>query len=137
MSNIMEKLELTAQSMYCKKVEELTPSELHLSLGKAVMGEIAGRLSDFTVITSDNPRTEDPDKIVSMIEDGIKRTNGKYNVIVNRREAIAWALDFAQKDDVIILAGKGQETYQIIGREKHDFDERVVVYSALNAKRNR
>lgn len=99
---------------------------------RAVMGEIAGRLSDFTIITSDNPRTEDPEKIVSMIEEGMKRTDGEYKVIVNRREAIAWALQFAEKDDVIILAGKGQETYQIIGKEKYDFDERVVVYSALN-----
>ena len=99
---------------------------------RAVMGEIAGRLSDFTVITSDNPRTEEPEKIVAMIEEGMKRTDGEYKVIVNRREAIAWALRFAEKDDVIILAGKGQETYQIIGKEKYDFDERVVVYSALN-----
>ncbi len=99
---------------------------------RAVMGEIAGKLSDFTIITSDNPRTEEPEKIVAMIEEGMKRTDGEYKVIVNRREAIAWALGFAKKDDVIILAGKGQETYQIIGREKYDFDERVVVYSALN-----
>lgn len=101
---------------------------------RAVMGEIAGKLSDFTVITSDNPRTEEPEKIVAMIEDGIKRTNGEYTVIVNRRDAIAWALGFAKKDDVIILAGKGQETYQIIGKEKYDFDERAVVYSILNKK---
>lgn len=99
---------------------------------RAIMGEISGKLSDFTVITSDNPRTEDPEKIISQIEEGIKRTNGEYKVIVNRRDAIKWALGFAKKDDIIILAGKGQETYQIIGREKHDFDERVVVYNILN-----
>ena len=56
----------------------------------------------------------------------------RYKVIVDRRDAIAYALDHAKKDDVIILAGKGQETYQIIGKEKHDFDERVVVYKHLN-----
>lgn len=99
---------------------------------RAIMGEIAGRLSDFSIITSDNPRTEDPDAIVAQIEEGIKKTDGKYTVIVDRREAIAWALDHAKKDDVIILAGKGQETYQIIGKEKRDFDERVVVHQHLN-----
>lgn len=99
---------------------------------RAVMGEIAGKLSDYSIITSDNPRTEDPKKIIDMIEAGMKRTDGDYTVIVDRREAIGYALDFAKKDDVIILAGKGQETYQIIGKEKHDFDERVVVWNFLN-----
>lgn len=99
---------------------------------RPIMGEIAGRLSDFTIITSDNPRTEDPAAIINQIESGMKRTDGKYKVIVDRREAIGYALDSAKKDDVIILAGKGQETYQIIGKEKHDFDERVVIYKHLN-----
>ena len=95
------------------------------------MGEIAGRLSDYSIITSDNPRTEDPQRIVKMVEEGMKRTNGEYTLIVDRREAIGYALNFAKKDDVIILAGKGQETYQIVGKEKHDFDERVVVAQFL------
>ncbi len=99
---------------------------------RAPMGEIAGNLSDFTIITSDNPRTEEPLSIIRMIEEGIKTTNGDYIVIPDRREAIAYALDNAKADDVIILAGKGQETYQIIGKEKFDFDERVVVFSHLN-----
>ena len=101
------------------------------STKRDIMGEVAGRLSDFSIITSDNPRTEDPEAIVRRIEEGMKRTDGKYTVIVDRREAIGYALDHAKKDDVIILAGKGQETYQIIGREKHDFDERVEVYKRL------
>ncbi len=101
---------------------------------RRVMGEIAGRLSDYSIITSDNPRTEDPINIVAMIEQGMKDTGGEYVVIVDRHKAIGYALDFAKKDDVIILAGKGQETYQIIGKEKFDFDERVVVYSYLNKK---
>ena len=73
-------------------------------------------------------------KEISRRRDAGKRdeSDGKYKVIVDRREAIAYALDHAKKDDVIILAGKGQETYQIIGKEKHDFDERVVVYKHLN-----
>ena len=66
-----------------------------------------------------------------MIESGIKKTNGEYTVIPDRREAILYALQNAQEGDVIILAGKGQETYQIIGKEKFDFDERVVVYQSL------
>lgn len=101
---------------------------------RAVMGEIAGKYSDFSIITSDNPRTEDPEKIVGQIEEGMKRTNGEYIVITDRRKAIAYALDNAKADDAIILAGKGQETYQIIGREKFDFDERVEVYSHLRSK---
>ena len=100
---------------------------------RAIMGEIAGKLSDYSIITSDNPRTEDPTAIVEQIEEGMKRTDGKYTVIVDRREAIRYALGFAKKDDVIILAGKGQETYQIIGHEKHDFDERIVVKEILAA----
>lgn len=102
------------------------------STKRAVMGEIAGNRADFSVITSDNPRTEDPHKIIAQIEEGIKRTTGKYITIENRREAIFYALDNAQNGDVIVLAGKGQETYQIIGKEKLDFDERAVVYSHLN-----
>lgn len=101
---------------------------------RAVMGEIAGRLSDYSIITSDNPRTEDPETIVREIEQGMKRTDGKYTLITDRREAIAYALDIAKKGDVIILAGKGQETYQIIGKEKHDFDERIEVYRHLKEK---
>lgn len=103
---------------------------------RAVMGEIAGKLSDYSIITSDNPRTEDPKVIVDMIEDGMKKTDGEYTVIVDRREAIKYALDFAKADDVIILAGKGQETYQIIGREKHDFNERLVVAQILADKKS-
>ena len=95
------------------------------------MGEIAGKLSDFCIVTSDNPRTEDPDKIIDQIEAGIKKTDVDYIRITDRRKAIAYALDNAKKGDVIILAGKGQETYQIIGKEKFDFDERIEVYKHL------
>ena len=101
---------------------------------RPIMGEIAGKLSDYSIITSDNPRTEDPISIVAMIEKGMRDTGGEYTVIVDRRKAIGYALDFAKKGDVIILAGKGQETYQIIGKEKYDFDERVVVWQYLNNK---
>lgn len=98
---------------------------------RPVMGEIAGNLSDYSIITSDNPRTEDPEQIITEIEAGMKRTSGEYIKITDRRKAIAYALDMAKKGDVIILAGKGQETYQIIGKEKFDFDERIEVYKHL------
>lgn len=101
------------------------------STKRPIMGEIAGRLADYCIITSDNPRTENALDIIAGIEGGIKKTDCEYKVIENRREAIAYALNHAQKDDVIILAGKGQETYQIIGREKIDFDEREVVRECL------
>lgn len=98
---------------------------------RPIMGEIAGTLSDFSIVTSDNPRTENPDSIIDEIEVGIKKTSGEYVRITDRREAIGYALDNAKAGDVIILAGKGQETYQIIGKEKFDFDERIEVYKHL------
>lgn len=101
---------------------------------RPVMGEIAGRLSDYVIVTSDNPRTEEPGAIIREIEEGVKQTGCEYTVIENRREAIGYALETAKKDDVIILAGKGQETYQIIGKEKVDFDERVIVHQCLSKK---
>ncbi len=101
---------------------------------RSVMGEIAGKFSDFSIITSDNPRTENPDSIIDEIEAGMKKTDGDYIRITDRRKAIAYALDTAKAGDVIILAGKGQETYQIIGKEKFDFDERIEVYKHLKKK---
>ena len=91
------------------------------------MGEISWKIADFTIITSDNPRTEDPEKIVSQIEEGIKKTNGKYVCIVDRVEAIKYAIDMASKKDLILLAGKGHEPYQEINGVKHPFDERIIV----------
>ena len=91
------------------------------------MGEISGNIADFTVITSDNPRTEDPEKIVKQIEEGTKKTKGKYIAIVDRIEAIKYAIEMANKNDIIVLAGKGHETYQEINGEKHPFDERKII----------
>lgn len=98
---------------------------------RPIMGEIAGTLSTFAVITSDNPRTEDPYEIIRAVEEGIKRTNCSYICIENRREAIRYAIDNAQAGDVIVLAGKGHETYQEVGGVKHPFDEKVVVSELL------
>lgn len=94
---------------------------------RAVMGEISGKIADYTIITSDNPRTEEPQKIVDQIEDGIKKTNGKYEVVVDRTEAIKTAIKMANKRDIIILAGKGHEPYQEINGIKYPFDERIIV----------
>ena len=97
------------------------------STKRPIMGEISGRIADFTVITSDNPRTENPDEIIKSIEKGMKKAKGKYVCIENRREAIKHAIKMANKTDVIVLAGKGHEPYQEINGVKHDFDERVIV----------
>jgi len=94
---------------------------------RPIMGQISGKIADYTIITSDNPRTEEPEKIVEQIEQGIKNTNGKYTVIVDRKEAIAEAIKMAKKQDIIVLAGKGHEPYQEINGVKHPFDERVIV----------
>jgi UDP-N-acetylmuramoyl-L-alanyl-D-glutamate--2,6-diaminopimelate ligase len=94
---------------------------------RPLMGEIAVKHSDFVIVTSDNPRTEEPGAIINEILEGMVGTNTPYCVIENRREAIYWALDNAESNDVIILAGKGHETYQIFGKEKIHFDEREVV----------
>ena len=94
---------------------------------RPIMGEISGRIADYTIITSDNPRTEDPKKIVKQIEEGIKKTNGKYEVVVDRTEAIEHAIKMANKRDIIVLAGKGHEPYQEINGEKYPFDERIIV----------
>lgn len=94
---------------------------------RPIMGEISGNIADFTVITSDNPRTEDPEKIVNQIEEGTKKTKGKYIAIVDRIEAIKYAIDMANKNDIIVLAGKGHETYQEINGKKYPFDEREII----------
>ena len=94
---------------------------------RPIMGEISGKIADYTIITSDNPRTEDPQEIVNQIESGIKKTKGKYEVIVDRIEAIEKAIKIANKNDIIILAGKGHEPYQEINGVKHPFDERIIV----------
>lgn len=98
------------------------------------MGEISGKIADFTIITSDNPRTEDPEAIVSEIEEGIKKTKGKYVCIVDRIEAIKYAINMANKKDLILLAGKGHEPYQEINGVKHPFDERIIVNEIIKGE---
>lgn len=102
------------------------------SAKRPIMGEISGKIADFTIITSDNPRTEDPEKIIEQIEQGMKKTKGKYIVIEDRKEAIEYAIEMANKKDIILLAGKGHEPYQEINGVKHKFDERVIVKQICN-----
>lgn len=102
---------------------------------RPIMGEIGGRLADYCILTSDNPRTEDPNVILEAIEKGIRQTNGHYVMIENRREAIRHALTIGEEGDVIILAGKGHETYQDIMGVKRPFDEKIVVRELLEELR--
>jgi len=95
------------------------------------MGRVAGENSDLVFITSDNPRTEDPMTIIRRIEDGVRPTGTEYFAVSDRREAINKAVVAAQENDVVIIAGKGHETYQIIGNEKFHFDDREVAREAL------
>jgi len=99
---------------------------------RTLMGAIAGKLADYSILTSDNPRTEDPMEILRTIEEGIASTNASYEVIENRRQAIERALYLAQPGDVLILAGKGHETYQDINGVKKPFDEKQIVRELLS-----
>lgn len=96
------------------------------------MGKVAGRLADFCIVTSDNPRTEEPDSIIRDILDGMSDAMAEYVVIENRRDAIEYAVKYARKDDVIVLAGKGHEDYQILKDKTIHFDEREVIRDILS-----
>lgn len=98
------------------------------------MGEVSGRLADLTIITSDNPRFEDPQAIIDDIKTGIGRTDGKYVEICDRKEAIRYAIEHGQPGDVIVLAGKGHEDYQEIKGVKYPMDERVLISEILSGK---
>ena len=98
---------------------------------RPIMGEIAGNNAAYTVITSDNPRTENPKEIVKEIEEGIKKTKGKYVVIVDRKKAIEHAIKMAKKNDMVLIAGKGHETYQEVNGVHNHFDDREVASEAM------
>lgn len=99
---------------------------------RPIMGEISGRIADYTIITSDNPRTEEPEEIIKEIEKGIKKTKGNYQVVVDRTEAIEKAIKMATKKDIIVLAGKGHELYQEINGKKYPFDERSIIKKIID-----
>lgn len=100
------------------------------------MGEVSGRLADLTVITSDNPRFEEPQAIIEDIKTGIGRTDGKYVEICDRKEAIAYVIDHGEPGDIIVLAGKGHEDYQEIKGKKYPMDERVLIADILRERGN-
>jgi len=102
---------------------------------RPIMGRIGGELADLCILTSDNPRNEDPMVILSAIEEGIRDTECPYVVIENRRDAIRHALEIGQPGDVIALCGKGHETYQEIRGVKNPFDEKIVVAELLDEMR--
>jgi len=102
---------------------------------RPIMGKIGTDIADFSIITSDNPRTEDPGKIIEDIVKGISAEKNNYEIIENRPAAIRHAMDIAGKNDIIILAGKGHETYQEINGVKHHLDEREVVAAYLEEMR--
>ncbi len=95
------------------------------------MGEVSGRLADLSVITSDNPRFEEPQAIIDDIRTGIEKTDGKYIEIIDRKEAIRYVIEHGQPGDVIVLAGKGHEDYQEIRGVKYPMDERVLIQEVL------
>lgn len=95
------------------------------------MGEVSGKLADLTIITSDNPRDEEPQDIINDIKTGIGKTSGEYVEIIDRKEAIKYAIENGKKGDVIVLAGKGHEDYQEIKGIKYPMDERVLIKEVL------
>ena len=98
---------------------------------RPLMGKISQKLSDICIITSDNPRNEDPNLIIEDILSGLDKDIKNYKVIIDRKEAIEEAIKIAKKDDIIIIAGKGHENYQIIGKNKYHFDDKEIVKGYL------
>ena len=99
------------------------------------MGRIAAENADISIVTSDNPRTEDPNEIIRQIVAGMQGTGAKYEVIENREQAICRAMDIAKPGDVIVLCGKGHETYQEINHHTRHLDEREVVAEHLERQK--
>ncbi len=97
------------------------------------MGEVSSKLADLTIVTSDNPRFEEPEDIINDIITGVKKASGEYVTIVDRREAVKYAIENAKEGDVIILAGKGHEDYQEIKGVKYHMDERELLFDAVDA----
>lgn len=128
---------ITTAKAFAKRVVFLFGAGGDRNRPRELMGETAAKYADFTVITSDNPRSEDPEKIVRDIEKGAKKTGRDYICIVDRREAICYTVRNAKQGDVIILAGKGHETTQIFKDRTVPFDERAIVREALNEYYNK
>jgi UDP-N-acetylmuramoyl-L-alanyl-D-glutamate--2,6-diaminopimelate ligase len=124
-------------------LRDVTPGRLLVVFGaggdrdrgkRPLMGEVATRLADVALVTSDNPRTEDPESIIAEIMEGVAGGSAEVERITDRWEAIGRALERAGPDDVVLLAGKGHETYQVLGTETVSFDEREVVREWIERK---
>ncbi len=100
------------------------------------MGNIGHKYSDLLIVTSDNPRTENPDSIIDDIFEGIETDKNRTIRIVDREKAIEHAINSANRNDTILIAGKGHEDYQIIGKEKRDFDDRLISKNYLKLREN-
>ena len=98
---------------------------------RPLMGQTAARLSDYVIVTSDNPRTEAPMDIINEILPGVKKCRTPFTVIENRRDAIRYAIDMARSGDIVLLAGKGHEKYQILNTGKIDFDEEKIALEIM------
>jgi UDP-N-acetylmuramoyl-L-alanyl-D-glutamate--2,6-diaminopimelate ligase len=96
------------------------------------MGEVSSSMADFTIVTSDNPRFEEPQDILNDIVVGVEKGPGKYIAILDRKEAIRYAIEHAEEGDVIVIAGKGHEDYQEIKGVKHHMDDRELIREAAN-----
>ena len=106
-------------------------------LKRPIMGEVAAKYADFCIVTTDNPRTEDPEEIIREILEGVKNAGTPYVSICDRPSAIRWAIDKAGPGDVILLAGKGHEDYQVVGKTKHHMDEREIVAGYLSERKQK
>jgi UDP-N-acetylmuramoyl-L-alanyl-D-glutamate--2,6-diaminopimelate ligase len=121
-------------------VKEFAPARVVCLFGAAgnrdrtkrpIMGETVSRLADFVIVTSDNPRDEEPGQIIKDVITGIEAHRTPYIAITDRYDAIRWALEHARDDDVVILAGKGHEDYQVLNFGTINFDEKVIVEELL------
>ena len=106
-------------------------------LKRPIMGEVAAKYADFCIVTTDNPRTEDPEEIIKEILEGVENAGTPYVSICDRPSAIRWAIDKAGPGDVILLAGKGHEDYQVVGKTKHHMDEREIVAGYLSERKQK
>ena len=97
------------------------------------LGEISGKLADLSIITTDNPRNDDIDDIISDIKKGVENQKGEYLVIKDRKEAIEFAISNAKENDIILLLGKGHETYQEIKGIKYPFNEKEIINNYLKS----
>ena len=133
-----------AMNSFLEAMREYNPKRLIAVFGcggerdhkrRTEMGLAAGNRADLTVITSDNPRNEPPEKIIDEIAEAVAKTAGKYVIIADRKQALEWVIKQAESGDIIAVCGKGHETYQIIGSEKKHFDDREIITEIIGREK--